>query len=133
MVDPNDATLAPVWTALRIFLLSIGAAMLDHGFTAKSNAYTTVTIAAGLVTTIGPAAWGVYAAFTNARRARRARAVAVQAGVNLVTSGAALSDDGRLLSVTHPTGSSTPPKPVTEATAAQIVRNFAPTETPKAA
>jgi hypothetical protein len=121
----NDDTMAPVWTSVRVALLAIGGIMLDHGFTATSPAYKWVMIAAGSVTIIGPAIWGVYVAVTKARRARAAQAKAVQSGINLVVAGQALTDDGRLLQVANP--DATPPKPVTETTAAAIVASFAPT------
>ena len=125
MVDVNDETMAPVWTAIRIFLLSVGAAMLDHGFTAKSNAYTGVIIAAGLVTTLGPAAWGVYAAVTNARRAKQEKAKAVQAGLNLAASGQMLDSEGKPITAFN-AGEGTPPLPVTLQSASEIVKKFAP-------
>lgn len=57
-------------------------------------------------------------------------AKAVQAGVSLVASGAALAADGKTL-VTANDGS-TPPKAVTVATAQQIIKDFAPASVPKA-
>lgn len=51
---------------------------------------------------------------------------AVQAGINLTVAGKALAADGTTV-VTKNNGA-TPPMPVTAATAAQIVKDFAPTQ-----
>lgn len=131
MVDPNDATLSPLWTALRIFLLAVGVEMLNIGVSTTSPVYHWTIIAAGAVTTIGPAVWGVWVAITHAARAIRERAKNVQAGVNLVTSGNAVSVDGHVLEVVNPAGASTVPRQVTLASAAEIARKFAPVAPPK--
>ena len=126
MVDPNDATLSPVWTALRILLLAGGVELLNLGFSAKSPAYHWTMVAAGAVSTIGPVAWGLYVAVTHAARAIRDRAKNVQAGINLVTSGQAVAADGHALVVVNPSGGSVAPLPVTKESAAEIAKTFAP-------
>lgn len=62
----------------------------------------------------------VYAWF----KAKIDQAMAVQAGVNLTVSGEAVTTDGeKIVSLGSP--SAIPPKPVTPAAAAEIVKNFA--------
>ena len=126
MTNPNDDTMAPVWVSVRVLLLAIGGVLAGEGL-ANSGAYRWVMIGAGAVSVIGPAVWGVWVAITHAARARQAQAKAVQAGINLVVAGQALTNEGKLIQVANP--DSTPPKPVTEQTGAEIVKNFAPTET----
>jgi hypothetical protein len=129
MIDPNDQTMAPVFTALRVLLVTIGGVLAGEGL-ANTGAYKWIMIAAGAVGVVGPAAWGLYVAITNAARARQAQAKAVQSGINLVVAGQALTNEGELIQVANP--DTTPPKPVTLRTASEIVKNFAPAEAPKA-
>jgi hypothetical protein len=126
----TDDGMDAVWTSLRILLLAIGVAMASAGL-GSSKAYAYIMVAAGSVSAIGSAAWGVWTAIRRAAQKRQDMAKAVAAGINLVVAGQALTGQGALLQVANP--DSTPPKPVTEKSAAEIIKSFAPTEAPKAA
>jgi len=126
----TDDSMDVVWTNVRILLLAIGVAMASAGL-GSSKAYAYVMVAAGSVSAIGSAAWGVWTAIQRVRQKRQDMAKAVAAGINLVVAGQALTGQGKLIQVANP--DSTPPKDVTEKSAAEIVKNFAPTEAPKAA
>jgi hypothetical protein len=122
----DDTSMDPVWSALRAAVIAIGGGLVSYGLASKS----TVTIAAALTPTVAAALWGLYVAWTRAHQKKLAQAVGVQAGINLVVAGKALTDSGSLLTVNAP--DATPPKPVTLASAEQIVKNFAPPVEPKA-
>jgi|HubBroStandDraft_4_1064222.scaffolds.fasta_scaffold00019_31 hypothetical protein len=113
-----------VFSAVRSLLIGIGLALAANGVATNSPVYRGVQIAAGSIMFIGPAGWSLYLAITHALTQRKAVAVGVQAGINLVVAGQALTNGGKLIQIANP--DATPPKPVTEYSAQQIVRNFAP-------
>lgn len=110
-----------VLSSIRSLLMVLGTVLAAHGL-AASGLYFWVQLAAGSVMVVGPAIWGVYTSIENYRRAR---ATGVQAGINLVTSGKAITEDGSVVSKLDGT---TPPKAVTLATADQIIKDFAPAQ-----
>jgi hypothetical protein len=83
---------------------------------------TLISVLVGVATFV----WGWFLTQIN-------QAKAVQAGVNLTTSGNALAADGSVITKFQADSGSTPPKPVTVASAQQIVKDFAPATIPKAA
>ena len=104
----------------QFLLIAVGAVMihlgLDHG-----EAYKIITVAAGSGMVVGTAAWGLWSSYQNFRKAS---AIGVQAGINLTVSGKALAADGH--TVVSENDGTTPPLPVTLASAAQIVSSFGP-------
>ena len=117
MTDPQfNAFLAN----LRILLVAIGSVMAYEGWE-HSAIYSYVMIASGAIMVVGPAAWATWSSFVNWRKAS---AVGVQAGINLTVSGKALAADGK--TVVSENNGTTPPLAVTLATAAEIVKDFAP-------
>jgi hypothetical protein len=130
-MNQDSASMNGVWSSLRALLIAIGGALVTGGvITNTSKAYTLIMFASGAVLVVGPAAWGVYTAVVRAIDGRKKVAQAVQAGINLTVSGQALAADGK--TVVSMNDGSTPPLPVTLATAAQIVKDFAPTIPAKA-
>ena len=116
-MNPNlNATL----TAIRALLMAIGGVLLDKGM-GSTAAYFWIETVAGSIFVLGPAIWGVYSSIVNWRKAS---AVGVQAGINLTVAGKALAEDGK--TVVSQNNGSTPPMPVTIATASEIVKDFAP-------
>lgn len=111
-------------TSVRALLLVLGGLLAEHGLE-HSTAYSYVMIGAGSIMVIGPAIWGVWSSFANWRKAS---AVGVQAGINLTVSGKALASDGK--TVVSENNGTTPPLAVTVATAAEIVKDFAPSTPP---
>jgi len=108
-------------SSVRALLLVIGGLLAEHGLE-HSTYYSDVMIAAGSIMVVGPAIWGVWSSITNWHKAA---AVGAQSGINMVLSGKALAADGKTL-ITQIGPDSTPVKPVTVATAAEIVKDFAP-------
>lgn len=117
-VDPNvNAILTNLSNLLKVF----GGLLAANGF-ASSGLYFWSQLIAGAILVIGPAIWDTWNAIQNLRKAK---AVGVAAGINLVHSGSAVSQDGEsITSVGAP--DAVPPKPVTLASADEIVKNFAP-------
>lgn len=130
-MNSTDDGMAAVWTSIRVLLVTIGGILAGEGL-ANTGAYKWIMIAAGAIGVVGPAIWGVWVAITAAARKRADVAKAVQAGVNLVVSGQALSVDGKTITAIGEHPDTVPPMPVTEKTAAEIVKNFAPSDAPKA-
>lgn len=116
----TESQLNGTLSALRTALLLVGAFLAKNGFE-QSGLYANVELVASGILIIGPGVWGVYAAIMGILKAH---AVGVQAGIDLTVSGKALAADGVTL-VTANNGT-TPPLPVTVATAQQIVKDFPP-------
>lgn len=116
-MNPN---LNALLTAVRTLLLVVGGIMAKEGFE-HSTIYSVVMILSGSIMVLGPAVWGVWSSFSNWRKAS---AVGVAAGINMTIRGKALAEDGT--TVVSAFDGATPPKPVTIATAAEIVKDFAP-------
>jgi hypothetical protein len=121
--DTSDAQIDSALSALRAVLIAIGGWMASNGM-GQSGAYRIVELAASAVMIVGPAVWGAYVAIMRVIQKKKAVTQAVQAGINLTVSGAALAADGK--SVVSLNNGATPPLPVTDQTAAQIVKDFAP-------
>lgn len=111
-------------SSLRALLLVIGGLLAEHGLE-HTTYYSDVMIAAGAVMVVGPAIWGVWSALVNWHKAA---AIGSQATLNMVAAGKAIAADGTTLTAVG-TGT-TPPKAVTIATAAEIVKDFAPATPP---
>ena len=109
-------------TSVRALLLVIGGLLAEHGLE-HSSYYSWVMIGAGSILVIGPAVWGVWSSIYNWHKAA---AVGVAAGVNMTVAGKALAEDGSIISAFSGDNNATPPKPVTVATATEIVKDFAP-------
>ena len=87
-----------------------------HGFSDPNLGLMLSGAVFSVLCTIAVTAWGFFQSKVNQARA-------VQAGVNMTVSGNALAADGK--TVVEANDGSTPPLPVTTATAAQIVKKFA--------
>lgn len=115
----NPKVLA-VFVAGRGLCIAIGAAMLALNF-GDTHAYTIVMQIAGSIMIVGPIIWGIVEKLVVFGKAL---AVAVQAGINLTLSGRTVDDAGHPITKFSP--GATPPKQVTVASAAEIVKDFAP-------
>ena len=115
----NPKVLA-VFVAGRGLCIAIGAAMLALNF-GDTHAYTIVMQIAGSIMIVGPIIWGIVEKLVVFGKAL---AVAVQAGINLTLSGQTVDTEGHPISKF--TADATPPKQVTVASAAEIVKDFAP-------
>ena len=122
----DNANVDALFSSIRSLLIVLGTILAGYGMT-NTGWYFWIEAGAGSIMVIGPAAWGVYVAFTNLLKQRKAVAVGVQSGINLVATGNALAADGAVISVNS---GMTPPKPVTIKSAQEIVRNFAPSTPP---
>lgn len=121
-MNPNDGNVNGIFSAVRALLIAIGGVMATKGLE-NTGAYFWVETISGSIMIVGPAAWGVYTAFANYFKARKAVAAGVQAGINLTASGKAISDSGDIITRNDGT---TPPKLVTLETAPKIVAEYAP-------
>lgn len=108
------------FVALRGVLIAVGAVMayLNLGGT---HAYSLVMTIAGGCMVGGPMLWGVFEKLVTLKKTL---AAAVQAGIELVRSGNAVDEAGDPISKFAPGAS--PPKPVTVASAAEIIKEYAP-------
>ena len=133
-MDQSNSTVDGVFSAIRTALITVGAALVSGGvLTKESPAIFWITFVSGSIMVIGPAIWGVVVAVQHALAVRQARAIGAQATLNMVAAGQALNANGDPIKVVSGTGDGgTPPLPVTEKTAAEIVKNFAPAVAPKA-
>lgn len=122
-MNQSAASFNALLSSVRSFLLIVGSLLAAHGL-ASSGIYFWVQLVSGSIVAVGMAAWGVYSAFMNWRKAS---AIGVASGINLTVAGKALAADG---SVVTKNDGTTPPKPVTLTTAAEIVAAFAPTAPP---
>ena len=119
-MNTTDPNINGILASMRILLLTIGGVMATKGLE-NTGAYFWIMTAAGGIMAVGSAAWGVYSSFVNFRRAR---AVGVQAGINMTVQGKALAEDGSVVSHVGP--DTTPVKPVTLATSDKIIEDFGP-------
>lgn len=110
----------------QFLLIAVGVVLVHLGLD-HSVYYKYLEVASGSVVALGTAAWGFWSTIQNFRQAQ---AVGVQAGINLTVAGKALDSQGDVISRFGADAASTPPKPVTQATAATIVKEFAPAEIP---
>lgn len=119
MTDPR---ILAFLSGVRSVLLGFGVLMavlhFDH-----TEAYKWIIVISGSVVAVGSAAWGV---FTQLVTLRKLAAAAVQAGINLAVSGQAVTADGKVISQFSGQSDATPPRPVTVATATEIMKDFAP-------
>ena len=108
------------FAALRSVLIAVGAVMtyLNLGHT---EVYGVIMQAAGCIMVLGPLCWAV---FDKLVTLRKTFAAAVQAGIDLVLSGNAVDHEGKPISSLNP--DATPSKPVTVASAAEIIKEYAP-------
>lgn len=120
-MNPN---IIAVFAAARGVLIAVGAIMLYLNL-GDTHIYAMVMQASGAIMVAGPMAWAIFEKLVTLKEAI---AVAVQAGINLSTSGQAVDHDGKTISKFA--ADATPPKPVTIETAAQIVKDFAPATPP---
>jgi len=109
-----------VFVAARGVCIAVGAGMMALNY-GDTHAYSVVMQVAGSIMVVGPILWGI---FEKLVVFGRALAVAVQAGINLTLSGRTVDDAGHPISQFSP--GATPPKQVTVASAAEIVKDFAP-------
>lgn len=112
MTDNTD-TMAPVWSAVRALLITVGSALAANGY-GDSHVYKIVELAAGTVMIVGPAAWGVWTAFQNTRKKKEL----VTTAVNAERTRAAVEADP-----VRTTEAGTP-LPATPAEAHDIVKTF---------
>lgn len=131
MVDtpaPVDPTQDALLGMLRHGLVILGTVLAGHGVIGPNNTITPGNweFIVGAVVTIAPIAWSWWAKFQAAKTAKAREAIAVQAGVNLATAGAALAMDGSTIK----TAQTAPTLPVTAESAVAIIRNFGPLPSP---
>jgi hypothetical protein len=119
-MNSTDPNINGILASIRILLITIGGVMAGDGLT-NTTAYHWVMIGAGSIMVVGPAIWGVYSSFVNFRRAR---AVGVQAGINMAVQGKALASDGSVISHFGP--DATPSKDVTLKSSDEIITKFGP-------
>lgn len=121
---PADPTQAALLGQLRNVLIGIGVLLAGHGVIGPNNTITPDNwqFIVGIIVTLAPAAWGWYQHIAAAKNAKERETIAVQAGINLVTQGAALATDGSLVKST----ATAPVLPVTASSAQDIIANFAP-------
>ena len=119
---PADASLDGVFSAIRALLIALGSALAAKGLE-NTGAYFWIMTGAGSIMVVGPAAWGVIIAIRRVNWAKLLQAVGVQAGINLTTSGNAISASGEIISRND---GGTPPKQVTLTTAPEIIQKYAP-------
>lgn len=130
-MNNDDGSMNGVFSAVRAALIAIGGALVTGDvITVKSPVYFWIMFLSGSIMVIGPAIWGVVVQVQHVLKVRQERAKGVQAGINLVIAGQALTVAGK--PIPGGTGDGEP-LPVTEKTAAEIVKNFAPASVPKAA
>lgn len=108
-------------TSVRALLMVIGTLMAEQGLD-HTSAYKYIMLVAGSLMVVGPAVWGVWSSFSNWRKAS---AVGVAAGINMTVAGKAVDHEGNAISA-FSQAAETPPKAVTVASAADIVKEFAP-------
>lgn len=109
-----------VFVAARGLCVAIGGALVALNL-GDTHAYSVVMQVAGSIMVVGPIAWGIVEKLVVFGKAL---AVAVQAGINLTLSGKTVDEAGHPISTFSP--DATPPKQVTVASAAEIVKDFAP-------
>jgi len=119
-MNSTDPNINGILASIRILLITVGGVMATKGLE-NTGAYFWVMTAAGSIMVVGPAVWGVYSSFVNFRRAR---AVGVQAGINMAVQGKALASDGSVISHVGP--DTTPALDVTLATSDEIINKFGP-------
>lgn len=116
-IDPKlNALLTSVSNLIKLG----GAALAAKGLISPGIA-SDIEIWSGLVLVVGPLVWDVWNAVQGLRKAK---AVGVQAGINLTASGQAVDSEGNAISRYAP--DATPPKPVTLESAAEIVKTYGP-------
>lgn len=107
-------------TQLKLFLIVIGTLLAEQGLD-HTTAYKWIMLASGSVIVIGNAGWALWSSYSNWRKAA---AVGAQATLNMMASGKAVDQEGNFISKFSP--DAVPPKPITVASATEIVKNFAP-------
>jgi hypothetical protein len=108
------------FSALRGVLIAVGAAMVSLNM-GQTHYYGLVMQASGLVMVVGPLLWAVFEKLVTLKKTL---AAAVQAGIDLVMSGEAVDKEGKPISSLDPDAA--PPRQVTVASAAQIIKDLAP-------
>lgn len=116
----QSVTQNQVKTSVRFLLFFAGAWLADHHYIPANDVNDLVSA----LLVIGPLVWAWLDNIIKARQARIRDAVAVQAGINLTTSGKALASDGKTILTQN--GGTTPPLPVTVQTGQQIIKDLGP-------
>ena len=124
---PIDPQLAAGVGLLRQVLLGAGVLLAGHGFIGPGGKVSADNwqFFVGLVVMAAPIVWGAWSKFSAAKTAAARETVAVQAGINLVTAGAALTTDYKRIPA-----SADVPLPVTANSAQSIIAKFAPSSPP---
>lgn len=116
-MDPNlNAALGQV----RVILLIVAGILADEGF-GHTGLYKIILVAAGSVVALGSALWAFYNSLVNFRKAR---AVGVQAALNMVQAGKAIDVNGQVVSKIG--AGTTPFKEATVKSSEEIIANFGP-------
>lgn len=125
---PTDPNVAASLGLLRQVLLAIGVLLAGHGVIGPNNTITPANwqFIVGVLVTLAPVVWSAWEKFRVAKTIQQKEVIAVQAGISLVTSGAALAMDGSTIKTTQ----TAPTLPVTPVTAAAIIQNFGPLPSP---
>lgn len=123
--DPTSDALLGL---LRHGLAIVGALLAAHGVVGPNDTVTPANweFIVGLIIALAPIAWSWVQKFSAAKDAKAREAVAVQAGINLVTAGAALAMDGSTIK----TAQTAPTLPVTPEAASVIIQNYGPLPSP---
>lgn len=124
-MNPTSITQDQFLTSLRYLIVWAGAYATGRGYISSETLGNIVTISAVL----GPLAWGLYVNWQKSQQTKIATAAGVQAGINLTVASSALDVNNNPIRV----GGGFPAKPVTLATAPDIVKNFGPAAPPPAA
>lgn len=117
--DPaQDAVLGLVRQAL----LAVGVLLTGNGFIGPNGHISANNwqFFVGLILTAIPVVWSAWSKYRAASSAKDRETIAVMAGINLVTKGAAIATDFKTIPATAA------PLPVTPARAQAIIANFAP-------
>lgn len=116
----DDQTKAVILGQVRNLLLMLGTLLAGHGIIGENNAITPDNwqFFVGVLIAVAPIAWGWWNKIREAKTIKEKEAIAVQAGINLVSEGASI-----LIEDKH---GNQVPKPVTEKTAQEIIKNFGP-------
>lgn len=127
--SPVDPTTAAILANLRQVLLAVGTLMAAHGLIGPNGTITPGRwdFITGILVALAPVAYTWYQHIRDAKNAKAREAVAVQAGIALVTQGAALAVDGSKIA----TSNIAPPVPVTVKSAEQIIANVGPSTVAK--
>lgn len=121
----DDANKSALIGLFRQALLAVGVLLAGHGIIGPNNTITPDNwqFIVGTLVTLAPIAWSWVDKIRAAQTTKEKEAIAVQAGINLIHEGAGIL-------ISDPVTGEQTPKPVTQETAAAIIKNFGPVTKP---